>query len=503
MISVTKHMVIIRFFAVLSLQTVLLLQVYSQDVESEAAQNVQFIKKRGYSVEACYRMAEDFLKSNAQQYKAIPYLEYIIQEDKNADAQAYYMLAQSYYYNSQFDLAIKVLTEYIEKENNAKQKKEAKDELERFENARRIASSPLNVALINLGPRVNTKFAEVNPFVSQYENLLVFSSKRGKDFDIYVSKKGIYDTDWAKSKLAGNFVNTINDEFVAGLSSSGRDLFVHYNQVSGFEDINISKRYKGLYRELEDPGSKVNSTYKEEGACVSQNGDTLYFASDRPGGFGGFDLYYSLRLPEGQWGPPINMGGNVNTEFDENYPNLSPDGTKLYFASKGHNSIGGFDLFSTAFDSATSSWKIPENIGYPINNAYDNKNIAFTENSRYAYVSTVDRKSYGDFDIYKVIFMDVEPDFLIIRANVFVKGQPFNKLNEDLTINVYDGEETYGMYSFDRRNNSFIIALEPGVYTLEVNSEKFRPYKKRITIDENYYKNKHRIFKINLDPISK
>ena len=483
-----------RLLTILLVHLVWVYSAFAQDEE-----NIQFIKKRGYSVEACYRMAEDFLRSNSEQHKAIPYLEFILEEDKSVDPQIHYMLAQAYYYNSQFDLAVQVLTEYIETEKNAKKKKEAKTELEKYENARRIASSPLNIALVNLGPKINSKFAEINPFVSQYENLLVFSSKRGKDYDIYVSKKGKHDNFWAKSKLAGNYVNTINDEFVAGLSSTGRNLFVHYNQVSGYEDINVSRRYKGLYRELEDPGTKVNSTYKEEGACMSKNNDTLYFASDRPGGLGGFDIYYSLKLPEGQWGPPINMGENINTEFDENYPNLSPDGNKLFFASKGHNSIGGFDVFSTMYNAKTGSWGIPKNLGYPINNAYDNKNIAFTENSRYAYISTVDRKSYGDFDIYKVIFKDVEPEFLIVRAKVFVNGQPFSELNEDLTINVYNEEETFGMYSYDKRNNSFVLALIPGKYTLEVNSEKYKAYKKKITINENYYKNKHRVFKINLE----
>jgi hypothetical protein len=489
-----------RLLTVLLIQFVWAYAIYSQSDETDLAQNVQFIKKRGYSVEACYRMAEDFLRSNSDQHKAIPYLEHIIEVDQNAKPEVHYMLAQAYYYNGQYDLAIQVLTKYIDIEKNAKQKKLAKAELEKFENARKIASSPLNIALVNLGPKINSKFAEINPFVSQYENLLVFSSKRGKDYDIYVSKKGQYEPNWDKSKLAGNYVNTMNDEFVAGLSSSGRNLFVHYNQVSGFEDINISRRHKGLYRELEDPGTKVNSTYKEEGACISKNKDTLYFASDRPGGFGGFDIYYSLRLPEGEWGPAINMGQSINTELDENYPNLSPNGNILYFASKGHNSIGGFDVFSTTFNSLTNSWETPKNMGYPINNAYDNKNITFTENPRYAYISTVDRKSYGDFDIYKVIFNDVEPDHLIVRAEVFVNGQPFSELNEDLIIYVYTGDETYGMYSFDKRSNSFIIALIPGIYTLEVGSEKFKTYKKRITINENYYKNKHRVFKINLEP---
>lgn len=486
--------------ALLIVQVIISSQLHSQ----VADYSLEYVKKQGYGLEACYRLAEEFLTSSSEQYKAIGFLEFIVQNDAQAEPIVLFQLAQAYYYKGNYDLAIQKINEYIIKENNAKKKKLGKDELAKFENAKRIAAIPIDVRLINMGAKINTKFAEINPFVSQYENLLVFSSKRGTNFDIYVSKKGIYDNYWARSKLAGDYINTINDEFVAGLSKSGKDLFVHYNQVSGFEDINMSLRRKGLYRELEDPGIKVNSTYKEEGACISKNSDTLYFASDRPGGYGGFDIYYSLKLPDGTWGIATNMGPTVNTEFDENYPNLSNDGNTLYFASKGHNSIGGFDVFHTSFNPSTKTWNKPQNMGYPINNAYDNKNIAFTENERYAYISTINEQSQGDFDIYKVIFNKVSPEYVIVKAKVFIVENgdsiPFNEKDESLIITVSKDDETYGMYSFDKRNNSFVLALLPGAYILEIDSDNYKPFKKRIRINENYYRNKYRAVIINLEP---
>jgi len=462
----------------------------------------QFIKNRGYSIEACYRLAEDYIKSSTNQRKAIPYLEHIIENDNSVKPLVYYMLSQAYYYNGTFDLAAKMLSSYIEKEKDSKLKKEAILELEKYENAKRIASSPLNVILMNLGPQVNSQFADINPCVTALENLLVYSSKRGSDFNIYVSKKDFKATIWEKSKLAGKFVNTFNDEFVAGLSRDGDELFVHYNQVSGFEDINLSKRNKGLFRELEDPSSKINSTYREEGACISKNKDTLYFASDRPGGFGGFDIYYCLKLPEGIWGSPINIGEQINTPFDDNYPNLSKDGNKLFFASKGHKSIGGYDIFYSTFNEPGQVWTTPVNIGFPVNNAYDNKNITFTDNKRYAYISTIDQNTQGDFDIYKIIFLDVEPEFLIIKAQIFIDENggktPFNSNVEEISITIYKAGETYGVYSFDKRNNSFVLALAPGEYILEIESEKFKPLRKKLTIDENYYKSNQKELKVYL-----
>jgi hypothetical protein len=477
--------------------------VYTQDEnKSKPEEDIQFIKKRGYSVDACFNKAEDYLKSSTDQYKAVPYLEYIIETDKIPKPKVYYMLSQAYYYNGNYSKAVNSITEYINKEKDGQQVKAARIDLERFKNAEQIAKNPLNVVLVNLGPDINSKFSEVNPYVSKDEGLLVYSSNRSKNYDIYVSKKANTESKWGQPKLAGNYVNSVNDDFVAGLSSDGQKLMVHYNQVSGYEDINVSCREKGVFRELTDPGQKINSTYREEGACLTENGDTMFFASDRPGGFGGFDLYYSIMLPDGTYGTPINMGETINTKFDENYPNLSPDGSKLYFASKGHNSIGGYDIFYTSLGPVSKTWSEPINIGYPINNAYDNKTIGFSNDPRYAYISTVDWRTYGDYDLYKVIFLDAEPGYVIVRAEVFANDGdaviPFNKEDKELKITVYQNGEIYGKYSFDKRNNSIAFAFIPGTYVLEIESEGFNSYRKKITIDENYYINNQRSLKVNM-----
>jgi hypothetical protein len=474
----------------------------AQESKNIPVDNTQLIKQRGYSVEACYRIADDFLKSTTDQRKAIPYLEYILENQEEVKPDLYNKLARSYYFNGSFDLASKIILEYLEIEKSSKLKKEAKLELEKYENAKRIASNPENVVLMNLGTHINSQFPDINPYVSENENLLVFSSKRSSDYNIYVSKKNSLKTWWEEPKNAGNLVNTVNDEFVAGLSPDGSNLFVHYNEVSGFEDINWSHRSKGVYRELEDLGSKINTTYREEGICISKNGDSLFFASDRPGGYGGFDLYFCLKLPNELWGPAINMGELVNTPYDENYPNLSPDGKKLYFASKGHASIGGFDLFYSKYDHARQIWASPSNVGYPINNAFDNKNIAFTTNERFAYISNIDRNTIGDFDIYKIIFLDNEPDLIIVKGELFLEEDdeeiPFNSLDEQISITVSKSDETYGIYSFNKRNNSFVMALAPGEYIFEISSSNFEKYRKKIKIEENIYNANRRNIKIKL-----
>jgi hypothetical protein len=477
--------------------------LFAQDTnKTQPEQEILDIKKRGYSVDACYRIAQDFYRTNTHQIKAIPYLEYVIETDKDVDIKAFYMLANAYYYYGKFDKAIALMTQYLEKEKNRNLYRTAKQDLEKFRNAKRIASSPINAELINLGPEINSPFAEINPYISKQENLMVYSSNRSQSFNIYVSKKNKLETGWTKSKLAGNYVNSVNDEYVAGLSPNGKNLFIHYNEYNGFEDINMSTRQKGLYRELINPGSKVNSIYREEGAFMTSDGDTLYFASDRPGGYGGFDLYFSLRLPDGTFGQPINMGETINTKYDDNYPNLSPDGNRFYFASKGHNSIGGYDLFYCTLND-DKRWSTPINMGYPINNGFDNKSIAFTNDPRYAYFSTIDWRTNGDYDIYKVVFLDVEPEFLIVKTEVYIQEAtseiPFNNEDNPIDITVYNGQSVYGKYTYDKRKNSFIMALQPGTYIIDIESTGFKPYRKKINIKENYYKNNLRLLKIKLE----
>ena len=474
--------------------------VSNNDFADASSGNIQFIQKKGLSKEACRRIAYDFLNSESDKSKSIPYFEFILNDANKPVPADIHALAEAYYHNDQFGLAIDLLNQYIETVKNRKQKHNAKMFIEVCKQAEILASDAENVRLVNLGPNINSRYDEINPFVSYQENILVYSSKKRKDYNIYVSKKKSNQTIWNKAKLAGKLINTIDDEFVAGLSTDGNTLMVHYDEHSGFEDINISSRVKGMYRELDDLGTRINSAFKEEGACFSKTGDTLFFASNRSGGFGGFDLYYSLKVNGKQWGKPINMGPVVNSASDENYPNIDPVSSGIYFSSKGHNSIGGYDLFYTKWDKEQGSWTKPRNLGYPINNTYDNKTIRFTESPRYAYISSILKHGYGNFDIYKVVFLEKEAEFLIVTGNVFVKDsietKPFNNLDSELSISVYKNDDLYGIYSYNKRKNNFILALDPGTYYLEVEADKYKKVEKKFTIKENHYRNKR--FKINI-----
>ena len=221
-------------------------------------------------------------------------------------------------------------------------------------------------------------------------------------FDNYkfVNSDFTYDR-YATSKTFAPYVVNINDsskgqqkfKSILPRLSGEYDIISHYDQV---EDkiyitrttigLNEQKKSKILISSLDDnfkPLSLVEFTYNSPDysvghACVSQDGEMLYFVSDKPGGQGGADLYRCIKLEDGSWGYPINLGNKVNTAGDELYPYISPQGTTLYFASSGHSIFGGLDLNKTE-KTRSHTFKKPTNLGIPFNSHADDYGMLFSD----------------------------------------------------------------------------------------------------------------------------
>jgi len=185
------------------------------------------------------------------------------------------------------------------------------------------------------------------------------------------------------------------------------------------------------------------------------------FVSDRPGGFGGRDIWFMRKGSAGEWLPVENAGSSINTAFDEESPFLHPDGTSLYFSSEGHNTMGGFDVFQSRLDPG-GEWERPVNIGYPVNTTGDDVFFVPTADGKRAYFSSFREGGMGDQDIYIISLLDKEEKALIIY-----KGKALDSIGNvvnDIVITVYDEStgEVSGEYRPNKATGKFLFVMKPG-----------------------------------------
>jgi hypothetical protein len=212
---------------------------------------------------------------------------------------------------------------------------------------------------------------------------------------------------------------------------------------------------------------------------MDNEGKLIYFASNRKGGFGGTDIYSCQKLPNGKWSEAKNLGPKINTLLDEDFPNLSPDASTLYFSSKGHSSMGGYDIFKATLNESSTAFTDVKNIGYPVNTSYDDLNFRISKSGRYGYVSSLRGGGNGDYDIYRVSFNDVEMDHTVLIGDLVAKDT-LNKIefrDTFISVNNTITNEIVGNYLPNPSNGRFIIILPPGKYTVLVESPGFKDNK--------------------------
>ncbi len=438
-----------------------------------------------------YRLAVCYLNSNIDKAAAIPLLEEIVKDPK-AEANSWYLLGRAYHFAYRFDDAIKTFEKFKSSGKGSPDNvKDADVQIEHCQNAKEIIKFPLNVSFENLGSTVNGSYSDYYPFVTANEEFLVFTTRRDDGASVrkpdgsfysqvYFSK--VKNGKYSKAKGIGEKINTGDgDEEIIGLSADGKFMLFYFDNKDGYGDLFIAQFDGKEVSRVKKLDKTVNSKYTEIAASLSADGQTMYFASDRPGGYGGVDIYSSVRLPNGKWGPAQNLGPIINTERDEDFPNISPDGKYLYFSSKGHTSMGGYDIFKAEFDKVKRNWGDVQNVGYPINTPEDNMNFRVSETGRYGYISAVREGGKGELDIYRVVFNEVEPKYTVLKG--YVMNQDSIRV-KDVFISVFDNEtqETYGDYSPNPRTGRYIIILPPGKFNIVVEGTGYKIVSENVEI---------------------
>lgn len=446
-----------------------------------------------------YRIGVSYLNTNTNKISAIPYLQKVVDEKANDYPDALYLLAKANHLNSKFDEAIKLYTAFkLKNKGNALNLKEVDRDIEHCYNGKEFMKFPVNVSFENLGKNVNSPFADYFPFITKNEGLLYFNSRRDGDMsadgrfyaDVYtsVTTKGTF----TKAKALPKTINTNEgNEEIVGLSPDGNELVFWYDNNTSSGDLYLGTYNKGEYTTpFTLPAPNINSKANEIAASITTNDDILYFASDREGGYGGMDLYTCKRLPNGQWANAQNMGNTINTAFDEDFPQITVDGKTLLFSSKGHTSMGGYDIFKSEFDEITQAWKAPSNIGFPLNTPDDDLNLCMEEGGKHGYITAVRKEGLGDQDIYRVTFNDVESKQTVLRGNC--ASTDLLKKVSQVSITVTDTKTTeiYSTYLSNINSNKYIMILPAGTYEVSIEATGFKTITQTINIlDKSDYIN--------------
>jgi Tol biopolymer transport system component len=453
-------------------------------------------EKYNYNVAVCY------LNTNISKAKAIPYLEIVTRIAKH-DPNAEYLLGRAYHFAYRFDDAIKLYTKFKETgRGTSSNLKDVDRQIQYCYNAKELIKYPVNVTFENLGKTVNSQYPDYYPYIPADETFLVYNSKRPEGSmraidgaytaNIYISK--VANSAFQKSKSIGAPVNTAEgDEEVIGLTSDGKTMLIYYDNLKGFGDIySVDGDKNNNFKKPVILDENINSAGATEiAASISPDGNTLYFASDRSGGIGGTDIYVSKKLPTGLWGPPLNLGPNVNTQYDEDFPNISADGKTLYFSSKGHTSMGGYDIFRADWDEASNSWAGIKNYGYPINTPEDDMNLRLSETGRYGYIAALREGGLGDLDIYRVTFTDIEAKYSVVKGHITSIDSTQKISYSDVFITLTDTKtgEIIGNYVPNPNTGRYVIIIPPGNYTMSVEAPGYQVMNEKIDLaDKVNYK---------------
>ena len=449
-------------------------------------------KKNKKDININYMYAVCIIKSTTDRALAIPLLEYIYSVDTMYKDANFY-LTKAYMHASNYDKADETLKYFLSYYKNKKKEdliSEAVVLLKQIKTAKKLIKKPLNVSIVNLGKRINSKHSEYNPFISSNGRSLFFSSNKKSDLFFEEQITNIYssnynnDTSWSKMKSLGKKINSSEHEIIVGLSKKETKIIIQASIKNHPSNLYTSTKDEKRFGNLDVLSQVINTNYNENSADYSYNEDSVFFSSNKPGGFGGQDIYLSIKLPNGEWGIPKNLGPEINTEFNESYPSINNNGEILYFSSDRPESMGGYDIFSCT--KSANSWDKINNIGYPLNDSYDNYTISFSSSQRYAYVAKIRPEGFGSYDIYQVIYNEVSPQNTAYTGSISIGLDNNNRIKESITIKSYyaDSGKKFGTYKLNKIGD-YTFAFPPGNYIIKITGKSIKPYKMPITIKEN------------------
>lgn len=436
--------------------------------------------------------------------RAMEIFEDIKRTDKSPDAD--YYLAKAYHINYKFDQAITSYEAFITakgtkiKEEDKPFIADAKVGIMNCNNGKELIAKKIIADIKNIGAPINTSETEGVPVISADESVMIYTYIGEKSTggllndmlkpdkeegtyheDIFIANRNT-DSTWNNPAPIGSLNTNANDAAVA-LSPDGQMLFTFESDVKNPGDLRVSNLVGTEWSKPEKLNANINSEFWEGSCSITADGRYLYFASERPGGLGGRDLYVSEKV-NGEWGPAKNLGPSINTEYNEDAPFIHPDGITLFFSSQGHKSIGGYDImYSIRKDN---DWITPLSMGIPLNTTEDDRYYVINAKGDVGYFSSNrgGTGGKGQQDIYIVTpgILGEKPVLALLKGSVYVDDKP---TEAKIEITKKETNEAIGPYYANSKTGKYLMAISPGSgYKIKITVAGMDPIEEEIDVEK-------------------
>jgi len=430
------------------------------------------LQKDDEFVEAHYRIGTCYKYINQDNQTAYHYEQVLNHGEKDQKyPQIYYSLGDIYFNNGNYSAAKEKLTSYLAlNPRNPIASGNAKRLLKNAEFAAEHIKDPRDFHLRPLAENINRFALQYFPVLTVDEKHLIFTRREGftyqYDEDIFISNR-ISDTSWTNPVSISNNINTSQNEGTCTISADGKMLIFtscEEGRVYGSCDLFVSYKTGDRWSKPSNMGLVVNSRAWESQPSLSADGRTLYFVSNRPGGYGKRDIWVAKVNDKGIWGKPVNLGPKINTSGEEVSPFIHVNGQTLFFSSDYYPGFGGFDIFYV--EKSSMGWTEPENVGYPLNTHHDQVSLFITADGKEGYYSfeSVRDDGYRNSMLYK---FDVPAEIHITNKSNYLAGKVYDADTREVlaaTIELFDLEKDslVSKVKSDPVNGEYFMVLNQG-----------------------------------------
>jgi outer membrane protein OmpA-like peptidoglycan-associated protein/Tol biopolymer transport system component len=353
----------------------------------------------------------------------------------------------------------------------------------------------------NLGASINTKANEYFPYLTPDGKVFTFTRMDGRQEDLFYANRD--DSVFSNAMSYGNNVNTDDNEGASAMDAQGNFLFVTAcNRMDGYGscDIYYSVKQNNTWTAPQGIGKPVNTGAWEAQPSFSSDGSALYFASNRPGGFGGRDIWVSYLDTNMKLSEPKNLGPNINTKYDDQCPFIHADNQTLYFTSNGWPGMGNGDIYISR--KTDTGWTKAVNIGYPINTENDDNGMTVSYDGKTAFLSSSRAGGFGGLDLYSFEL----PENMQPKKTTYIKAVVKDAKSKQLlnaSYSIIDLDTKKEVYKGNTSNGKFFVSIELNKNdALQIQKEGYLFYSQNINLKETTTETKPYEIEVLLEPIA-